>query len=313
MSPRRAARVALAFFLALVACEPLFAQTSSSIITRPYGRAAVDIQTIRGNPGGVLAVTVRGARWATANTLLDGRRGAMAIESGKLFGLIPVALDTAPGEHKLSLYFPGGRKRGGATSVTVPVAAAARPPRPRLLSSEALDLARSQTALGHGRFLLNAIRTRDLKAYHLGPLRPPVDAPIAFPFGGIEDFGAEMGPVKDGLIGEHHRGVDYEVPAGTPVRAPGAGIVLLARSLAFSGETVVIGHGRGLVSVLSHLTHVNVREGDVVSEGAPLGTSGATGIGAFVPHVCFSVYLHSLNVDPEALMDASLWPAPALK
>jgi murein DD-endopeptidase MepM/ murein hydrolase activator NlpD len=56
-----------------------------------------------------------------------------------------------------------------------------------------------------------------------------------------------------------------------------------------------------------------VREGDLVSEGAPLGTSGRTGIGALVPHVCFSVYLHSLDVDPEALMDASLWPPPPLK
>jgi hypothetical protein len=313
MSPRRAAGIGLALLLAFVVRLPLFAQVPAPVITRPYGRAAVDIRTSRGNPGGVLAVTVRGARWSTANTLIDGRRGAMALENGKLFGLIPVALDTAPGEHKLSLYFPGGRRRGGATSVIVPVAAMARPPRPRPLTPEALDLAKSQTALGHGRFLLNAIRTRDLKAYHTGPLRPPVDGPIAFPFGGIEDFGAEMGPVKDGLIGEHHRGVDYEVPAGTTVRSPGGGIVLLARSLAFSGETVVIGHGRGLVSVLSHLTHVNVREGDLVSEGAPLGTSGRTGIGALVPHVCFSVYLHSLDVDPEALMDASLWPPPPLK
>ena len=134
-----------------------------------------------------------------------------------------------------------------------------------------------------------------------------------FPFGGTEDFGAEVGPIKDGLIGEHHRGVDYDVPAGTPVRAPGSGIVLLARSLVFSGETVAIGHRDGLVSVLSHLTHVSVREGDVINQGTAVGTSGKTGIGALTPHLCFSVYLHSINIDPEAVMDASLWPAGTLK
>jgi len=313
MSSRRAYRIGPALLLAFAFGLPLFAQSSPPLVTKAYGRATVEIRTARGNPGGVLAVTVRGGRWSTANTLLDGRRGAIALESGRLFGLIPVSLDTAPGEHKLSLYFPGRRGRGGATSVVVPVSALARPTRPRALAPEALAQAATQTAVGHGRFLLAAIRTRDLKAYHTGPLRPPVDGPIIFPFGGLEDFGMEMGPVKDGLIGEHHRGVDYEAPPLTTVRAPGAGVILLARSLVFSGETVVIGHGRGLVSVLSHLTHVNVKEGDVVSEGASIGTSGKTGIGALIPHVCFSVYLHSLGVDPEALMDASLWPAPAVK
>lgn len=287
---------------------PVAAPPPPPLITKGYGRAAIDIQTSHANPGGVFAILVRGARWASVNTLLDGRRGSLAIEEGKLFGLVPLALDTEPAEHKLSLFFPGSRGRGGATSLMVPVMGVSRPSRPRTLSQDALAAAATQTALGHGRFLLAAIRTRDLKAYQTGPLRPPVDGPIVFPFGGAEDYGMEMGPVKDGLMGEHHRGVDYDVPAGTTVKAPGSGIILLARSLVFSGETVVIGHGRGLVSVLSHLTHVSVREGDVVNIGTAVGTSGKSGIGALTPHLCFSVYLHSLNVDPEALMDASLWP-----
>lgn len=294
-----------------MAPSPVPSATPSPIspLTRAWGRAVVEVQTGRANPGGVFAILVRGGRWSSANTLLDGRRGSIALEDGKLFGLIPVALDTEPAEHKLSLFFPGGRRGGGSMSLMVPVTAAARPTRPRSLTPEALASAASQTALGHGRFLLGAIRTRDLKAYQSGPLRPPVDGPIVFPFGGVEDYGMEMGPVKDGLMGEHHRGVDYDVPAGTPVKAPGSGIILLARSLVFSGETVVIGHGRGLVSVLSHLTHVIVREGDVVNQGTAVGTSGKSGIGALTPHLCFSVYLHSLNVDPEALMDGTLWPA----
>lgn len=288
---------------------PPFAPTAPPLLTKPYGRTVVEVQTGRASPGGVFPILVRGGRWASANTLLDGRRGSLALEDGRLFGLIPVALDTEPAEHKLSLYFPGGRRSGGSVSLMVVVTAVARPTRPRTLAPDALASAATQTALGHGRFLLGAIRTRDLQAYQSGPLRPPVDAPIVFPFGGAEDYGVEMGPVKDGLIGEHHRGVDYDVPAGTTVKAPGSGIILLARSLVFSGETVVIGHGSGLVSVLSHLTHVSVREGDVVNQGTAVGTSGKTGIGALTPHLCFSVYLHSLNVDPEALMDASLWPA----
>jgi murein DD-endopeptidase MepM/ murein hydrolase activator NlpD len=282
---------------------------AQGVVTRAYGRSMVEVDTARGQPGGVFGVMVRNGRWTSANTLLDGRRGALSRDAGALFGLIPLALDTEPAEHKLSLFFPGGRRGGGATSLLVPVTARARPPRPRLLTPEALAQASSQTALGHGRFLLNAIRTRDLPAYHSGPLKPPVDVPISFPFGGTEDFGMMMGPIKDGLMGEQHRGVDYDVPVGTLVRAPGAGVVLLARSLVFSGETVVIGHGRGLVSVLSHLSHVTIREGDLVSPTTNVGVAGRTGVGALTTHLCFSVYLHSINVDPEAVMDSALWLA----
>lgn len=300
--------VAGATLLALVLVGPIAAQIETPVISRPYGRATVEVALSHAQPGGVFGVGVRNARWATANTLLDGRRGAMTGEKGRLFGIIPVALDTTPGEHKLSVFFPGGRRRGGATSLSVPVSATARPGRLRTLAPAAIASASTQAALGHGRFLLGAIRTRDIKAHHTGPLLPPVAQPISFPFGGNEDFSRVMGPIKDGLMGEQHRGVDYEAPPGTTVTAPGAGVVLLARSLLFSGETVVIGHGRGLISVLSHLSYVSVREGEVVAQGATVGTSGKTGIGALTPHVCFSVYLHSLNVDPEALMDATLWP-----
>lgn len=307
MSERRAAGTCLGTVLLLALGAASSAQ-SGGVITRVYGRAAVDVETARARPGGVLAVGVRNARWTSANTLMDGRRAALSNETGRLFGLIPLALDTAPGDHKLSLFFPGRRGVAGATSVVVPVNSGIRTPRARPMTPESLAIAVTQTALGHGRFLLAAIRTRDLAGYHTGPLHAPVDRPISFPFGGIEDYGMTMGPLKDGLVGEHHRGVDYELLEGTPVKAPGSGIVLLARSLAFSGETVVIGHGRGLVSVLAHLTHVSVREGDVVNPGTAIGSSGKTGIGASTPHLCFSVYLHSINVDPEVLMDASLWP-----
>ncbi len=287
------------------------AQGGMPPVTRAYGRAMVQVKVSRAHAGGVLAVGVRNGRWATANTLVDGRRGALTRAAGELFGIVPLALDTAAGEHKLSIYFPGGRRRGGTTSVNVPVAPLVRPSRTRTLSPEGVTAIATQAALGHGRFLLAAIRTRDTKAHHSGPLRAPIDGPVAFPFGGHEDYGRVIGPMKDGLMGEHHRGVDYEIPIGASVKAPGSGVVLLARSLVFSGETVVIGHGNGLVSVLSHLSYVSVREGEMVVTGTALGTSGKTGLGALTPHVCFSVYLHSLNVDPEALMDATLWPAGA--
>lgn len=298
----------LGVWLALMTA-PVFAQDAAPVLVQPYGRANVIAKTAYARPGGVLGVEVKNGRWRSATLLFDGHRGALGSEGGGLSGLVPIPLDTEPAEHKLTLYFPGNRRTGGAVALRVPVTPGARPVRGRTLPPEAIAQLSSPTALGHARFLLRAIRTRESRLFETRPLIAPVSAPVSFGFGGREDYGMSLGPVRDGLLGEHHRGVDYDVPVGTPVKAPGAGVVVLARSLLFTGETVVINHGRGIVSVLSNLNHVNVAEGDTVSQGTVVGVSGRSGLGALTPHLCFAVYINAINVDPEALMDASLWPS----
>src|SRR4029079_3440240 len=72
-------------------------------------------------------------------------------------------------------------------------------------------------------------------------------------------------------------GTDFLSPAGTRVKAPNAGRVVVARDLFFSGNTVVIDHALGLVSMLAHLPRIDVHEGDPVERGALVGLVGATG------------------------------------
>jgi murein DD-endopeptidase MepM/ murein hydrolase activator NlpD len=74
-----------------------------------------------------------------------------------------------------------------------------------------------------------------------------------------------------------HAGTDFLSPAGTPVRAPNAGRVAVARGLYFSGNTVIIDHGAGVFSQLAHLSRIDVREGDEVAAGRVVGLVGATG------------------------------------
>lgn len=74
-----------------------------------------------------------------------------------------------------------------------------------------------------------------------------------------------------------HYGVDIALPAGTPVRAPAAGIVRLAETLYFSGNTVILDHGHGLTSSYLHLERIDVAEGALVEAGTVIGTIGATG------------------------------------
>ena len=105
-----------------------------------------------------------------------------------------------------------------------------------------------------------------------------------------------------------HSGTDFRSGAGTPVRAPNAGRVMLTGNQYFSGNVVILDHGWGLYSYFAHLSTIDVAEGDLVARGESVGAVGATGrvTGA---HLHWTVRLHEARVDPLALLE--LFPEAA--
>lgn len=65
----------------------------------------------------------------------------------------------------------------------------------------------------------------------------------------------------------------YTIP-GDPCRAPANGVVVLARNLALTGNTVVIDHGCGMRSYLYGLDALSVSEGQSVERGQAVGALG---------------------------------------
>jgi murein DD-endopeptidase MepM/ murein hydrolase activator NlpD len=98
-----------------------------------------------------------------------------------------------------------------------------------------------------------------------------------------------------------HGGADFLSPAGTPVHAPNAGRIAVARALYFTGNTVIIDHGLGLFSMLAHLSVIDAREGDVVSAGTVVGQVGATGR-VTGPHLHWAVRANDARIDPLSLL-----------
>jgi Peptidase family M23 len=98
-----------------------------------------------------------------------------------------------------------------------------------------------------------------------------------------------------------HSGEDFSAPAGTPVRAPARGRVVLAKSLFFLGDTVILDHGFGLFSFYGHLSAIDVEPGTLVETGALLGKVGATGrvTGA---HLHWGARLGDSRVNPIDLL-----------
>jgi murein DD-endopeptidase MepM/ murein hydrolase activator NlpD len=98
-----------------------------------------------------------------------------------------------------------------------------------------------------------------------------------------------------------HGGADFLSPAGTPVHAPAGGRVLLARDLYYTGNSVVIDHGAGLVSLFAHLSRIDVSDGAAVQTGQVIGLVGATGR-VTGPHLHWSVRAGGARVDPLSLL-----------
>lgn len=98
-----------------------------------------------------------------------------------------------------------------------------------------------------------------------------------------------------------HSGADFVADSGTPVLAAAAGTVALAGDFFFSGKSVFLDHGDGLVSMYFHLSGIAVEQGDSVDRGEILGLVGATGR-ATGPHLHFGVRWHRARIDPRLLL-----------
>jgi murein DD-endopeptidase MepM/ murein hydrolase activator NlpD len=130
-----------------------------------------------------------------------------------------------------------------------------------------------------------------------GRFLPPVSASISDVFGTARVFNGETQSM--------HQGLDYAVPSGTPVNALNRGNVLLARSLFFEGNCVVLDHGQGLLSLYMHLSKLEVKEGDQVAKGQEIALSGGSGR-ATGPHLHVAVRWQGVYVNPATLLSLKL-------
>jgi murein DD-endopeptidase MepM/ murein hydrolase activator NlpD len=134
-----------------------------------------------------------------------------------------------------------------------------------------------------------------------GAFGRPVPQPANSAFGTYSVFNGEPR--------SQHAGADFASPAGTPIKAPSAGRIVLASERYFSGNTVVIDHGLGLFSFFGHLSVIGVRKGDDVKAGDVVGEVGATGR-VTGPHLHWSVRAGGARIDPLSLLSVLGKPRP---
>jgi murein DD-endopeptidase MepM/ murein hydrolase activator NlpD len=94
-----------------------------------------------------------------------------------------------------------------------------------------------------------------------------------------------------------HLGFDLASTAKSEVQASNSGTVVRASYFGIYGNSVLIDHGLGLMTLSAHLSSIDVKEGQQVERGAVLGRTGATGL-AGGDHLHFTTLVHGLPVNP---------------
>ena len=112
-------------------------------------------------------------------------------------------------------------------------------------------------------------------------------------------FSMRLHPIFQTL--QAHRGVDYAAPSGTPAHSVGDGVVEFAGVQGGFGNVVIVRHGNKHSTVYAHLSRIQVRKGQAVTQGQVVGAVGSTGWSTG-PHLHFEFRVNGVHVDPQSII-----------
>lgn len=241
-------------------------------------------------PGGVAVVPLGSEAQAPTARYQDKPVLVVREEGKRWIAIVGIPLKSQPGPHQLqvsdgrTLGFTVGSKHYREQHIKLKNG--------RQVNPLAEDMARINREL--------AEQTRAYQTF--SPAQPsnllfdkPVEGPLSSPFGLRRFFnGEERNP---------HSGLDFAVGAGTPIKSPAAGKVILIGNYFFNGNTVFVDHGQGLISMFCHMSKVDVKLGQSLPRGGIVGRVGATGR-ATGPHMHWNVSLNDARVDPAIFIGA---------
>jgi len=205
--------------------------------------------------------------------------------------LIPVPFGTAPGTRELVIEAASGAE---AQRISFVVVRGTYPTLPiRIPKRIAEPSAEEKARAARERAEILAIQAEPASdRLWNNAFQDPVPGIVTCGFGATRKF--------NGVTQSVHKGIDLRAATGTPVHAPAAGTVRLAKELFYGGNLVYLDHGFGLFTSYAHLSRLEVAVGQSVKPGQLLGLSGATGR-VNAPHLHWGASIEGVEVDPREL------------
>jgi murein DD-endopeptidase MepM/ murein hydrolase activator NlpD len=278
---RRSALLAAAGWLALPA--PGFAATPPST---PWPHASQV-------PGGVARLALGPAAQRPAAYAGDIPLLVLG-DASAWTALVGIALSAPPGEAGITLQTPDGGRRD-IVYVVAPKRYREQQLKvePRTVDLSPQDLARYERERAHQEGVM-ATFSQPLPQ---GSLRMQVPVP------GRRSSSFGLRRVFNGQPRNPHSGMDIAAGTGTPVVSPLPARVMDTGDYFFNGNTVWLDHGGGLLSMVCHLSEIDVKPGDTLKTGERVGAVGATGR-VTGPHLHWGVMLNRCMVDPALFFAA---------
>lgn len=256
----------------------------------------VDLPLTAPVPGGVAIVCVGRAPDPAPQVVFEGQRVLVSRVGDAWQAVVGLSLALKPGEHELAVLEGERAERTVRFEVGV-----------HEYQTEHLTLANRRQVDPEPDDLKRIAREHErlVRAFSTFSDFEPEDLAFDLPSEGRVSGGFGLRRFFNNEPRLPHSGLDIAAPEGTPITAPAAGRVLETGDFFFNGLTVILDHGRGVITMYNHLSRIDVAKGERVARGARIGAVGRTGR-VTGPHLHWSVSLNNARVDPALFLSTDV-------